>query len=107
MVVSVPAALVDVNLGGRLHILTAIAFIGTCALSAVLVRRCDLKAVVVMPPLMFVLLAGVSAVITGGGDLRTRALLLISTVVLGAPILMSATIVTAVVAGLRLALRRN
>jgi hypothetical protein len=73
----------------------AVCFILGCALAAFTVHREDLVAAVVMPPLVYVvlaLLAGAFSQTAAVGSMLTRqALELASSLVLGAPVLITAT----------------
>ena len=93
---------VDVATGRGLRVVFAICFVLGCALAALLVHREDLKAAVVMPPLLYVVLALVAGAVgsTGGsGSFLTRETLeLVQALVIGAPVLFTATGVAAVVA---------
>ncbi|MCA1710413.1 MAG: hypothetical protein LC789_01750 [Actinobacteria bacterium] len=94
--------LVDVLTGPGLRTVFAICFVAGCALAALVVHREDLLAAVVMPPLVYVvlaLLAGAFSEATAAGSLLTRqALELASALVLGAPVLLTATAVALVIA---------
>ena len=80
----------------------AVCFVLGCALAALLVHREDLKAAVVMPPLLYVVLALVAGAVgsTGGnGSFVTRETLeLVQALVIGAPVLFAATGAAVVVA---------
>lgn len=101
----------DVVTGSGLGLGFAVGFVAGCALSALLIHREDLKAAVVLPPLVYVVLAVAgSAVETGGGAggfLSDQALALLNAVVLGAPVLVGGTLAAAVLAGLRALARRS
>ena len=82
-------------------------FVVGCAAAAMLVHREDLVAVVVMPPLVYVVLALAGGLVErdteAGGLLTRQAVDLLNAVVLGAPVLLTATgaaLVVAVVRGL-------
>ncbi len=99
--------LIDVLTGPGLRAVFAICFIAGCALAALKVHREDLVAAVVMPPLLYVviaLLAGAFSQTAAVGGLLTRqALELATSLVMGAPVLLTATglaLVIAVVRGL-------
>lgn len=93
---------IDVATGRGLRVVFAICFVLGCALAALLVHREDLKAAVIMPPLLYVVLALVAGAVgsTGGnGSFLTRETLeLVQALVIGAPVLFTATGVAAVVA---------
>ena len=95
----------DVVLGSGLELGFAVGFIAGCALAARLVRREALMAVVVLPPLVYVVLAVAGNAADGAGAasgfLSDQALALRDAVVLGAPVLVGGTLAAAVLAGLR------
>jgi hypothetical protein len=86
---------IDVMTGPGLRTVFAICFIAGCAFAALKVHREDLVASVVMPPLVYValaLLAGAfSQTAAVGGVLTRQALELATSLVLGAPVLLTAT----------------
>ena len=86
---------IDVMTGPGLRTVFAISFIAGCAFAAVKVHREDLIATVVMPPLVYValaLLAGAfSQTAVVGGWMTRQALELATSLVLGAPVLLTAT----------------
>lgn len=86
---------VDVATGRGLRVGFAICFVLGCALGALLVHREDLKAAVVMPPLLYVVLALVAGAVGssgGSGSFVTRETLeLVQALVIGAPVLFAAT----------------
>ena len=98
-------AVVDLSSRSSLGTWFAVGFIGGCLLSVLLVHREDLRAVVVMPPLVYVVLAlggGLAKQNSASGSLVTRqAVQLVNSVVLGAPILLIAAGATAVLAVVR------
>lgn len=83
----------------------AVCFVAASALAALLVHREDLRATVVMPPLLFVTLAlfgGCVDTSTAAGALPVRAALgLLNALLLGAPVLVVGTVAAGVIAGLR------
>ena len=87
--------LIDVLTGPGLRTVFAICFIAGCAIAAFTVHREDLVAAVVMPPLVYVVLAllagAFSQTIAVGSMLTRQALELTSALVLGAPVLLTAT----------------
>ena len=95
----------DVVTGRGLREVFAVCFVAGCGLAALLVHREDLKAAVVMPPLVYVALALVGGAVertVGSGSFLTRqALELVNALVLGAPVLAAATGLALVVAGAR------
>lgn len=107
LVLGAAGGLVDVLTGPGLRTVFAVCFIAGCAFAALRVHREDLIAAVVMPPLVYVviaLLAGAfSQTAAVGGVLTRNALELATSLVLGAPVLLTATglaFVIAVVRGL-------
>lgn len=86
---------IDVMTGPGLRTVFAICFIAGCALAALKVHREDLVAAIVMPPLVYAaiaLLAGAFSRTTGAGSVLTQqALELATSLVLGAPVLLTAT----------------
>lgn len=95
----------DVLTGPGLRTVFAVTFILGCALAALLVHREDLKAAVVMPPLVYVALAFVGAAIelngAAGSFLARQALEMANALVIGAPVLLTATGVSLVIALVR------
>lgn len=105
LVLGAAGGLVDVLTGEGLRTVFAICFIAGCALAALKVHREDLVAAVVMPPLVYAvmaLLAGAfSQTAAVGGVLTRNALELATSLVLGAPVLLTATAVSFVIAVVR------
>ncbi|GAC1444909.1 MAG: hypothetical protein NVSMB55_22910 [Mycobacteriales bacterium] len=105
LAVGAAGVLLDVFTGPGLRTVFAICFIGGCAFAAVKVHTEDLVAVVVMPPLVFVVLALLAAELSSttatGGWLTRRALELVTSVVLEAPVLLTATGLVLVIAVVR------
>ncbi|MCU1674099.1 MAG: hypothetical protein JWN77_2212 [Frankiales bacterium] len=105
LVLGAAGGLVDVLTGPGLRTVFAICFIAGCALAALTVHREDLIAAVVMPPLVYVVLASLAGAFsqtTAAGSFLTRqALELASSLVLGAPVLLTATGVALVIALVR------
>jgi len=101
----------DVLTGSGLREVFAIAFIVGCALAALLVHREDLFAAVVMPPLVYVVLAFVGAAMEGtsgaGSFLTQQAFEMASSLVLGAPVLLTATGVALLIAVVRVVTGRR
>ena len=95
----------DVVLGSGLGLVFGTCFVVGCALAALLVHRRDLKAAVVLPPLVYVVLAVAGNAADGasdaGGFLSDQALALLNAVVLGAPVLVGGTLAAALLAALR------
>jgi hypothetical protein len=98
-------AFIDVSTGRGLRTVFAVCFIVGSALAALLAHREDLKATVIMPPLTycFLALAGTAIGQTGvaGSFVKRQALELVSALVLGAPVLYTATALAAVIAIVR------
>ena len=105
LVVGAAGALIDVFRGEGLSTVFAVCFIGGCAWAALKVHREDLVAVVVMPPLVYVaiaLLADAFSNTTATGGWVTRQVLeLVTSLVLGAPVLLSASALTLAIAVIR------
>jgi len=97
--------LVDVLTGPGLRTVFAVCFIAGCAIAAFTVHREDLVAAVVMPPLVYVVLAllagAFSQTVAVGSMLTRQALELTSALVLGAPVLLTATGAAFVIAVVR------
>lgn len=110
LLLGVSGAVVDVLTGRGLETVFAICFIAGCAIAAATVHREDLVAAVVMPPLVYLVVAGVAAVIeksaVGGSWVTQQSLELMSELVLSAPVLLVATAAAAVVAVVRRLRRR-
>lgn len=96
---------IDVLTGPGLREAFAVCFVTGCLLAALLVHREDLVAAVVMPPLVYVVLALIGGAVertaTSGSFLTQQALELVNALVLGAPVLMAATGAALVVALVR------
>jgi hypothetical protein len=95
LALGVAGGFIDVMTGPGLRTVFALSFVAGCALAALKVHREDLLAAVIMPPLVYVviaLLAGAFSHSTGAGSMLTRqALELATSLVLGAPVLLTAT----------------
>jgi cation transporter-like permease len=107
LVLGAAGGFVDVMTGPGLRTVFAVCFVAGCAIAALKAHREDLVATVVMPPLVYAviaLLAGAfSQTAAVGGMLTRQALELATSLVLGAPVLLTATglaFVIAVVRGL-------
>jgi hypothetical protein len=99
--VGLPALAVDLLLGGGPGPLFAVAFGLGCAVAALTVHREDLRAVALMPPLLYVGFALVAGVLGGGGPggrLQGLAGQLAGALVYQAPVLWGATAASAGVA---------
>ena len=96
---------VDVVTGPGLREVFAVSFVTGCALAALTVHREDLVAAVVMPPLVYVVLAVIGGVVeraAASGSFMTRqAIELVNALILGAPVLMAATGAALVIALVR------
>jgi len=105
LVLGAAGGLVDVLTGQGLRTVFAVCFIAGCAGAALKVHREDLVAAVVMPPLVYVVLAlladGFSKTTAVGGWLTRQALELATSLVLGAPVLLTATGLALVIAVVR------
>lgn len=95
-------ALIDVNTGRGLRTVFAVCFIAGCALAAMLAHREDLKATVIMPPLVYCVLALVGAAFgqtqAAGSFVKTQAIELVDALLVGAPVLYGATALALVIA---------
>lgn len=98
-------AAIDVNTGRGLRTVFALCFIVGSALAALLVHREDLRASVVMPPLTYCVLALIGAALgqtqAAGSFVKTQGLELVSALILGAPVLYTATGLALVIALVR------
>ena len=96
---------VDVLTGLGLREVFAVSFIAGCVIAALTVHREDLVAAVVMPPLVYVLLVLVGGVVertaSTGSWLTQQAIELANALVVGAPVLLTATGLALVVALVR------
>ena len=105
LVLGATGGLIDVLTGPGLRTVFAVCFIAGCAIAALTVHREDLVAAVVMPPLVYVVLAllagAFSEAAAPGGMLTRQALELTSALVLGAPVLLTATGLAFVIALVR------
>ena len=93
---------VDLSTGRGLRLVFGVCFVAGCALAALLVHREDLKAVVVMPPLLHAAIAVLTSALgrtaRSSSGLKGHALEAVVTLVLGAPILIAATGVAVLIA---------
>lgn len=96
---------VDVLTGPGLREVFAVSFVVGCALAALSVHREDLLAAVVMPPLVYVVLVLLAGVVertaSGGSFVVQQAVELANALVLGAPVLLAATGLAALIALVR------
>jgi hypothetical protein len=109
--VGVGGGAVDVLTGAGLRTVFAVAFVLGCMLAAALVRRQSLLAAVVAPPLAYVALALAAAAVQPDSSstswLMRQVFELLTALVTGAPVLITATIAAAAVALFRLTVRRS
>ncbi|MDP9436052.1 MAG: hypothetical protein M3P93_13005, partial [Actinomycetota bacterium] len=103
--------LFDVLTGPGLRTVFAVCFVGGCLVAAATVRRRDLPVAVVMPPLVYAVMALVTGLVeggeAGGSFLVRQALDLFTTLVLEAPVLLLATGGSLAVALVRASRRRS
>lgn len=111
VLVAVGAALlggaIDVLTGPGLRAVFAVFFVVGCVAAAALVRRCGLPAAVVMPPLVYVLVALMAAALQSHPGVHeswlvAQSMELLTALITGAPLLLGATASAAVVAAVRL-----
>jgi hypothetical protein len=111
LVLGLAGATVDVVTGPGLRLVFAVCFVVGCVLAALLVHQEDLKAAVLMPPLVYVVLAFIGGALDpvggSGSFLRQQALEMTNALVLGAPVLLTATGLALLVAGVRVIAARN
>lgn len=97
--------LYDVLTGPGLRAVFAACFVLGCGLAALTVHREDLRAAVIMPPLVYLVLALAGGAVertAGPGSFVTRqALELVNALVVNAPVLLSATALALLVAVVR------
>lgn len=101
---------IDVLTGPGLRLVFALSFVVGCAAAVLAVHREDLRAVIVMPPLVYAALALAGSAAEGygrGSFLRGQALELLNALVLGAPVLVIGFATVLVLALLRGAARRR
>jgi hypothetical protein len=105
LVLGAAGGLIDVLTGPGLRTAFAICFVVGCAFAALRVHREDLVAAVVMPPLVYVVLALIAGAFSQtaavGGWMTRQALELATSLVLGAPVLLTATGIAFAVAAVR------
>ena len=86
---------IDVATGPGLREVFAVTFVTGCVLAALTVHREDLVAAVVMPPIVYVVLALIGGAVERtampGSFLTQQAIELVNALVLGAPVLLTAT----------------
>jgi hypothetical protein len=92
----------DVVTGPGLREVFAVCFVLGCGVAALTVHREDLRTAVVMPPLVYVALALIGGLVERAGDpgslITRQAVELVNALVLGAPVLLSATALALLVA---------
>lgn len=97
-------AIVDVLTGPGLRTTFAVCFVVGCGLAALGARRQDLLATVIAPPLVYAFLAVVGGVVNRLSDMpsvQQQALELATSLIIGAPVLLLATAVAALIAAPR------
>ena len=100
-------ALIDLSVGSSLGGAFGVLFTLACAFVAARVHREDLAATIVLPPLVYLALAIVTAVIEPpeggslGGGVKDTAANVVQAMILGAPALLAATVAATVVAVIR------
>ena len=101
----------DVLTGPGLRTVFAVFYVLGCALAALAVHREHLRAVIVMPPLVYAVLALTAAALEGwgrgGSFVQGQLLELANAVVLGAPVLVFGFLTTLLLCVLRGAARRS
>jgi hypothetical protein len=111
LVLGAVGGFIDVMTGPGLRTVFGICFIAGCAFAALKVHREDLIATVVMPPLVYVALALVagafSQTVAVGSVLTRQALELATSLVLGAPVLLTATGLAFAIAVVRAVIERR
>ena len=97
--------LVDVLTGPGLRTVFAVCFVVGSVLAAAIVHREDLRAAVVMPPLVYVTLAFLGGVVEQAGEpgsfLTQQGIELANALFVGAPVLVVATLLALLVAAFR------
>lgn len=105
LLLGVVGGAVDVLTGPGLREVFAISFVVGCVIAALTVHREDLLAAVVMPPLVYVVLVLLGGLVertaSTGSWLTQQAIELVNALVLGAPVLLTATGLALVVALVR------
>ncbi len=101
----------DVLTGSGLRLVFAVAFIAGCAIAALLVHPEDLLAAVIMPPLVYLALTFVGGVVERsdqtGSFFAQQALEMANSLILDAPVLLTATGLALIIAGVRALLGRR
>lgn len=92
----------DVVTGPGLRTVFGVFFVAGCVAAAATVHREDLRAAVVMPPLVYVALALLGSAVERAGDpgsfVTRQAVELVHALVVGAPVLLTATALALLVA---------
>lgn len=105
LVAGLAGGAIDVLTGPGLREVFAVSFVLGCVVAALTVHREDLVAAVVMPPLVYVVLALIGGAVERtaktGSFLTQQAIELVNALVLGAPVLLAATGAALVVALVR------
>ncbi|NHC45774.1 DUF6542 domain-containing protein [Motilibacter aurantiacus] len=104
-------ALVDIAVAQKLGLAFLATFLVVSVWGAARVRRCELPAAVVLPPLVFAVVAFLAGQFLGGHDegswLVGQGLDLVSALATGAPALLAGTVLAGAVAGGRLLMERR
>lgn len=105
LLLGVVGGAIDVLTGPGLREVFAVSFVTGCLVAALTVHREDLLAAVVMPPLVYVVLALIGGAVERtaqtGSFLTQQAIELVNALVIGAPVLLIATGAALLVALLR------
>ena len=105
LLLGVAGGAVDVLTGPGLREVFAVSFVTGCVLAALTVHREDLVAVVVMPPLVYVVLVVVGGAVERSGAsgpfVTRQGVELVNALILGAPVLLAATGLALVIALVR------
>ena len=111
LLLGIIGGMIDVLTGPGLREVFAVGFVAGCVVAAITVHREDLVAAVVMPPLVYVVLAFLGGLVERtaktGSFLTQQVIEMANALVLGAPVLLAATGAALAVAVVRwVALRR-
>jgi len=107
LLVGAVGAVIDLSIGSSLGVMFGILFTLGCAFVATRVHQEDLAATIVLPPLAYLVLAIVTAIVEppeGGslsGGIKDTAANVVQAMILGAPALLAATVAATVVAVVR------
>lgn len=111
LVLGIAGGAYDVVSGQGLRLIFAVCFVSGCTLAALTVHKEHLRAVIVMPPLVYAALALVASAVEGWGGggsfLQGQALELANALVLGAPVLVLGFLSVLAIALLRGVARRS